>query len=523
MKQFLSLLTLVTLMAFGSSASAQTTLSSSGSVPKGLPARLMVGLFEDTGKTWMRDSGVPWDVRYRYFTKGWVNNWGYGPADGSWGLKFMQESAAQGFIPAIQYYQMNNEPGGGESAFYAKTQNATTMRSYFSDFKTLMTRVKEFGKPTLILLEADGFGYMQQQSKGNPNAYAAVAATGLPELAGLPNTVAGWGLAFLQLRKAVGAGNAILGIHISGWASGKDLAYFSVTDSLAPEVQKVHDFLKPLGLGPNGTGATYDVLVGDPLDRDSDFYRLTLSQNRWWKEGDSEPISSSSFNRYAEWLRLWNVASGKRWVLWQIPLGNSQHLNVDNAGGPRQGYKDNRPEYFFGTGGDKHRQRFVNSGVIALLFGRGEGRQSSYTNDYYTDGQLFMKSRAGAFLKAGGLAVPPGPGSITLPPPLTLPAFTSTVKFLASGRTFDLTATVTATGAPLSNAIVNIEVRDTAGTKVGQKSFSGQTFATGQSASYGYVWTAPAAGTYTVKVGVMGSTWTPTYAWNDAAASLRSY
>ena len=47
-----------------------------GSVPQGLPARLQVGLFEDTGQTWMKDSGVPWDVRYRYFVKGWVNNWG---------------------------------------------------------------------------------------------------------------------------------------------------------------------------------------------------------------------------------------------------------------------------------------------------------------------------------------------------------------------------------------------------------------------------------------------------------------
>jgi hypothetical protein len=523
MKRFLSFLTLVTLMTFGSSASAQTTTSPAGSVPKGLPARLMVGLFEDTGKTWMRDSAVPWDVRYRYFTKGWVNNWGYGPADGSWGLKFMQESAAQGFIPAIQYYQMNNEPGGGESAFYAKTKNATTMRSYFSDFKTLMTRVKEFGKPTLILLEADGFGYMQQQSGNNPHAYSAVAATGLPELAGLPDTAAGWGLAFLQLRKAVGANNAILGIHISGWASGKDIGYFSVGDALAPEVQRVHDFLKPLGLGTNVTGATYDVLVGDPLDRDSDFYVRKLTQNRWWDASDSAPITSSSFNRYAEWLRLWNVASGKRWVLWQIPLGNSHHLNVDNAGGPRQGYKDNRPEYFFGTDGARNRQKFANSGVLALLFGRGEGRQSTYLNDYYTDGQLFMKSRAGAFLKAGGLAIPSGTASTVTPPASSTSTFTSAVKSVASGRTFDLTTTVTATGAAPSDVLVNIEVRDAANVKVGQKYFSGQSFTAGQSAHYGYVWTAPAAGTYTVKVGVLGSTWTPTYAWNDAAASLRSY
>ncbi len=34
----------------------------SGSVPGGLPARLLVGPFEDTGQTWMQASGVPWDV-----------------------------------------------------------------------------------------------------------------------------------------------------------------------------------------------------------------------------------------------------------------------------------------------------------------------------------------------------------------------------------------------------------------------------------------------------------------------------
>jgi hypothetical protein len=30
---------------------------------------------------------------------------------------------------------------------------------------------------------------------------------------------------------------------------------------------------------------------------------------------------------------------------------------------------------------------------------------SFYTNDVYTDGQLFMQSRAGAFLNGGGLAI----------------------------------------------------------------------------------------------------------------------
>ncbi|HVW24759.1 MAG TPA: hypothetical protein VHC69_05285 [Polyangiaceae bacterium] len=398
-----------------SNAVEQTTAplaasTASGVVPAGLPSKLLVGLFEDTGGTWMKSSGVPWGARYRYFTKGWVNNWGYGSYDGSWGLSYLKECDSQGYVPAVQYYQIVGEAGGGESATLSKVQNATTMKSYFGDFKIFMQRVKDFGKPVLVLLEADGFGFLEQQTSGNPNTTAAIASTGMPELAGLPNTVAGWGLAFLQIRKAVGATNAILGIHVSAWASGKDIAYFNVTDPLQPEVDKVYSFLSPFGLGANATGQTYDLLVGDPLDRDSDYYRLTQNQDRWWDASDGASISSKSFNRYAEWLRLWNVKASRRWVLWQIPLGNSNQKNVYNNGNPSEGYKDNRPEYFFASG-TAHVTTFANDGVIALLFGAGAGGQSSYTNDVYTDGQLFMKSRAGAFLKAGGLPIATGGGS----------------------------------------------------------------------------------------------------------------
>ena len=66
-----------------------------GAIPSGLPARQLVGLFEDTGATWMKNSAVPWDVRYRYFTKRWVDNWGFGAYDGSWGLAYMRECLAK--------------------------------------------------------------------------------------------------------------------------------------------------------------------------------------------------------------------------------------------------------------------------------------------------------------------------------------------------------------------------------------------------------------------------------------------
>ncbi len=374
-----------------------------GDIPAGLPARLCVGLMEEPGQTWMQDSGVAWDLRYHYFTKGWRDNWGWDATNsGQWGRSWMDACDAQGFIPAIQYYCMNDEPGGGEDQFYNKTRNAATMASYFDDFKVLMQRAKEFGQPVLVMLEGDGFAYMEIQAGDNPNAYAAIADSGMPELAGLSNTAAGWGLAFLQIREAVGASNVILGMHISAWATGNDIAYYQTGVDLQPEVNKAYTFLAELGLAANITGATYDVLVGDPLDRDSDYYRLIQGQDRWWEADDGAAIDTKSFNRYAEWLRLWNHTAGRRWVLWQIPLGNSNHLNVYNNGGPRQGYQDNRAEYFFGAG-TAHLQKFADAGTIALLFGPGAGGQSFYTNDFYNDGQLFMQSRAGDFLNAGGL------------------------------------------------------------------------------------------------------------------------
>jgi hypothetical protein len=374
-----------------------------GTPPATLPQRLMVGLFAGHGDRWAAESGVPWDARYVYLTTGWPT-WSTGV--GSFALEFMNDCAAGGFLPVIELYQMNGEPGGSEPAFLAKAQTAQTMASYFADVKTLMQRAKDFAKPVVVLVEADGFGYLEQQSHENPNVMAAVASTGLPELAGLPNTIAGWGLAFLQLRKSVGASNVVLGMHISAWSAGRDVA--NTPGPLPdPEVAAGYQFHSALGLASNVTGATYDLLVGDPSDRDADYYELVKnSAGHWWLTEDTASLYSPSFNRYAEWLHLWNVVSEKRWMLWQIPLGNSNHLNVPNNGKPREGYKDNRVDFFLGDGSEMHRLLFAQAGVTALLFGAGDGDQSSFTNDIYTDGQLFLKTRAAAYFKGGALVLP---------------------------------------------------------------------------------------------------------------------
>lgn len=110
------------------------------------------------------------------------------------------------------------------------------------------------------------------------------------------------------------------------------------------------------------------------------------------------------------------------WIWLAVPTPKAEELSTA-ADVARQGYKDNRPEYFFGTNSRAHLEKFASSGVFGLLFGAGAGGQSSYQNDTYTDGQLFLKSRAGSFLKAGGLTIP---GGSTPPPPTTPPATDAT-------------------------------------------------------------------------------------------------
>lgn len=478
-------------LALASATALAAVGNPSGSVPAGMPARLSVGLNEDNGRTWMKNSGAPWDARYRYLVRGWVNNWGWSPADGSFALSYMRECQQQSRLPAFSYYQLNDEPGGGETQASAKVQNATTMRSYFADFKLLMQRAKDFDAPVLVLIEPDFAALLAIQTHDNPNAPAAVASTGLPELAGLPNTVGGWGQAFVRLRDAVGASKVMLGLHVSAWATNYELLNASPTVALQPHVDQAFAFLSGLGL------AQYDVLVADPLDRDADYYRVVLGQNsRWWDTADSASINSASFNRYAEWLRLWNVKSGKRWVLWQIPTGTSAQSNVCRSGAQLSGYKDYRSEYFFGTGSAAHREKFATSGVIALLFGPGEGCQSTHE----TDGD-FLKTNAGAFLRAGGLAVPRGTGTPPPPPPPVVWGVTASVN----GTT--VTALVTG-GTPAS---MTVEVHGASG-RLAQNTCTAVT-------SCALTFTTTTPGTYTVKAGAFDAAAT-VLVWNDAAASL---
>lgn len=75
-------------------------------------------------------------------------------------------------------------------------------------------------------------------------------------------------------------------------------------------------------------------------------------------------------------------------------------------------------------------------------------------------------------------------------------------------------------GTTRSNAIVDIEIYDGANRKVFQKYFEGQTLLSNWTRAYLMQWTPPAAGYYTVKVGLFTDHWSQNIYWNDNAGKL---
>lgn len=394
-----------------------------GRIPDALPARLLIGLGDtELGAGWVRaakERGAKYDARYRYLvmdaTGGWATNWCATCArDGRFAARYLEESAAADAVPVLTYYGLLGMPGGGEGESYAKTRNTATMRSYFEDWRLLMTVAKAFGKPVIVHLEPDALANIQQQSKADPQAFAAVAATGLQELADLPDTLFGWGRAFARIRDRVGAKNVILAHHASTWATGVDVMYGDgVRADLALHVERLANFLRGLG------AEDLELLFVELSDRDCRFHELVNRQQRCWAL--SGPVDALTFDRWTAWVAGLNRALSRRVVVWQVPWGGPYQREVREDGTPGSGWSSNQVEFVFGPDGAARRSELAAAGVIGVLFGAGATGQSTHRTSVMADGGLWSIGPVVDFQSQRPsecrceLVVTPAGGGLTLP------------------------------------------------------------------------------------------------------------
>src|SRR6185503_2140064 len=110
-------------------------------------------------------------------------------------------------------------PGGGseQQAVLTNLNTTATMQAYWADLKLFFQTAGAFpSKKVILQVEPDMWGYVQQQTGGSDNAAsiaAKVNATGVSEVAGLPDNVAGVAQGIVRLRNQY-APNVSLGYQV---------------------------------------------------------------------------------------------------------------------------------------------------------------------------------------------------------------------------------------------------------------------------------------------------------------------
>ncbi|MBN9393593.1 MAG: hypothetical protein J0I20_36515, partial [Chloroflexi bacterium] len=149
-------------------------------VPSGLKNTFTLGLANQAGSVnWMTGSGAAWDARYAYLCAGVNTGSGWAtwnsPA-GQFASYYMSDSAANGYTPIFTYYQLIQSAPNYED--YSNLNNASTMKAYYADFKLLLDKIKAFGKTTIVHVEPDLWGFLQQRNSNPNNITASVASSG---------------------------------------------------------------------------------------------------------------------------------------------------------------------------------------------------------------------------------------------------------------------------------------------------------------------------------------------------------
>jgi hypothetical protein len=418
-----------------------TSTSALPSRPAGWPSTLELGMTDGPGgAAAMRATGF--GVRYQYLAGG-VNTASaldHGPLV----TAYIQESIDHGLLPVFSYYMMvQSAPGNAEgevSGVYTNLQNTATMRAYYEGLRLVFQRAGAFPDRMVVLhVEPDLWGHMQKRAIADDAASvpAQVAATGLPELAGLPDTVSGFARAVVALRDAH-APNVRLAYHLSVWGTDVDIAYSDPPDATVDALaMRAAAFLASLH-------APFDLAFAEFSDRDSGFRQQVLGEGAtaWWDAGD--------FARHVRFLKGFVDAAGKRVVLWQIPLGNTRMRAMNDTWNH---YQDNRVEWLLDDASRGHLTAYLQAGVVALLFGRGadggtcacDAAGDGVTNPEPINGNIgmaavadddggFFRQKAAAYYAGGAMPLDAEPDGGPDPDPDPAPGPTTLAAWLSANR-----------------------------------------------------------------------------------------
>ena len=402
------------------------------SPPPGWPASLQLGMSSAPGDAATMKATAPFALRSQYLAGG-VNTgsgWATWNPDGSFVTSYAQESRDAGMRAVFDYYmllQSSPATGSNESAKLASNlSNASTMAAYFADLKLFFQRAAPFGSNVVLHVEPDLWGYIEQRSAGDDPSTVSVkvASSGMSDVAGLPDSASGFARAIVSLRDRYAPG-VLVAYHLSVWGTGNDILYSKPTDATVDALgDRAASFYASLG-------ASFDLAFTDPSDRDAGFKQFQYGDGgaAWW--------SAADYARNAHFVGRFSSRTQRALVMWQVPLGNTKMRALDNTW---DHYQDNHVEWLLDDPGRGHLTDYANTGVVAVIFGRGadgatcacDAANDGITNPSPINGNTqtslsadddggFFRAKAAAYYAAGALGLGPVPSPTPTAAPTASP------------------------------------------------------------------------------------------------------
>ncbi len=332
-------------------------------LPGGWPAVLQLGMSSAPGDAARMRGTAGFGLRSQYLAGG-VNSgggWSTWNPDGAFVTSYAQESRDQGMRSVFDYYMiLQSRPANGSdeaSKAYSNLNDAGTMSVYYADLRLFFQRAAPFDAGAVVLhVEPDLWGYLEQRSIGDDarTVSAQVSGSGVADVAGLPDTAAGFAQAIAQLRDRYAPG-VVLAYHLSVWGTHNDILYSkpddATIDGLAARAATFYTTL----------GSSFDLTFTDASDRDAAFKQYIYGDHgSWW--------SAADYTRNARFLGRFAAITSTRIVVWQVPIGNTKMRAMNNSW---HHYQDNHVEWFLDDPTRAHLREYANAGVIGIIFGRG--------------------------------------------------------------------------------------------------------------------------------------------------------
>ena len=210
-----------------------------------------------------------------------------------------------GAIPVITHYQLLDR---GKDAGYSGSdehdvviqavQDASVMRGYYDNVQWNMESSAAFGHPVIFQTEPDSTTWLRMFHTNETNdaneGYVAVAASGHPDLTGLPDTIAGYAQALIRLRDLYAPDNVYMG-----------LCEFDNRNGYNPEYSVAYiESMK----------AQWDVLFTHHV------VKYSTKDEGWW-----EAYSEQDQARFVTWIQTISEATGLSYIHWQTVIGASDY------------------------------------------------------------------------------------------------------------------------------------------------------------------------------------------------------